>query len=287
MKKKLTILLTAIGIFALGTSEIIFTEGGHGDGSRFPTGISGKTGANGGPTCTQCHGGNVNTGGGYIYIKTDIPNFKYQLGKEYNITVTIEDSNAVKYGLDFTAIKSGDTSKVGTLAPLFGTTRLLKGEITHIEPSTSKTFNFIWTAPTTATSVGPANNVTFYVAGLAANGNGHNTGDLVYATNRVVSLDPSQSNVKETHAAINNLSVYPNPATSFINVSYTLDKSKLVVIKLMALNGQLIADLLLEKQDAGLQSKVFQLPENVSAGLYLINIQAEGVEVYNKIVIKK
>jgi hypothetical protein len=286
MKKQITRILAVTSMFVLGTSELIFTENVHGDGKRFSKGITGRTGANGGLTCIQCHGGNLNAGKGNVTITTDIPNFKYQLGKEYNIIVTVTDSNAVKYGIDFTAIKSADTLQKGTLIPGEGS-QLVNGELTHVAPgSSSKTFNFKWKAPAAAAGIGAVNNITFYVAANAANGDGKKTGDLIYATNQVIALDPSSAGLPDVNkAVIDNLTVYPNPTVKNINVTYSISKAREVTIQLIALNGQLIANLLIAKQEAGLHVNTLELPTSIKPGMYSLIVQSDEGVAYRKLVV--
>ena len=96
----------------------------------------------------------------------------------------------------------------------------------------SKEFNFSWTAP--ATNVGP---VTFFYSGIAADADGNETGDYVYAGSQVANPNTTAINIVKVEAST---SVYPNPASSFMNVTYTAKQSGTVSMNLFNLNGQLV-----------------------------------------------
>jgi len=150
--------------------------------------IGGKTGSpgDGGTTCSQCHIGNPVTTNNWI--TTNIPQTGYVPGQTYTITVTGTHTGVVKFGFELTA-EDGSGNKTGTFVITNATqTQLTNGNkaVTHKSAGTtptgnSKTWTVSWTAP--AVSAGP---VTFYAALNAANGNGQNTGDVIYKTSTTV-----------------------------------------------------------------------------------------------------
>ena len=80
-----------------------------------------------------------------------------------------------------------------------------------------------WTAPTSGTG-----SVTFYVAAMAANGNGNNRGEKMYIDTISIS-----ENISASIADIENwnINLYPNPTTQTISIDgYTNTNSKLKVI---------------------------------------------------------
>ncbi len=151
------------------------------------------TGAPGESDCTACHEGTPNTGQGNLII-ANVP-LNYVPNKNYQITVTVTQPQAVLFGFELTAIddqgrKAGDFSLIPQSPPQ---TQIVQGVVNgnqrrYVEqtldgtiPSTfdTKSWSFIWTAP--SSKVGK---VTFYAAGNAANGDGTPIGDSIYTRNR-------------------------------------------------------------------------------------------------------
>lgn len=139
-----------------------------------------------GSDCTSCHqGGSATQQEGWI--TTNIPSEGYMPGATYTITAMGTHSGVVKFGFELTAENAG--GKVGTLAVTESArTQLTNGNnaITHTAGGTAPSGNSItwamdWTAP--AEGEGP---VTFYSSFNAANGNGGNSGDVIYLSNTTV-----------------------------------------------------------------------------------------------------
>ncbi len=160
------------GMFILLTSEVEYHTGSPG----------GKTGSpgDGGATCTDCHGGTATFMEGWI--TSDIPADGYMPGETYTITATGTHNGVVRFGFEMTS-EDASAIKVGTIMNTNPTeTQLVNGNksITHtsngiIPSGNSKTWSFDWVAPAEGTG-----EVTFYGAFNAANGNGNNTGDVIY-----------------------------------------------------------------------------------------------------------
>lgn len=156
------------------------------------------TNAPGEANCTSCHvGSKVNSGGGDVQIG-GIPH-DYVPGRQYNVTVTTNHSNATIYGFQMTSIDWLGRG-VGTFTPAAGQspvqTQVVEGivlgnirrYVEHTVDGTvptmfnTKTWNFTWTAP--ATRVGK---ISFFAAGNGANSDGGPGGDYIY-TNSTASL---------------------------------------------------------------------------------------------------
>lgn len=155
-----------------------------------------RTGAavDGGLTCLQCHNQfapPVNQGGGRVLVSVNA----YTPGSTYSLNVQVMDPSAIRWGFQLTArVASDETRQAGTFtasdttgvfcdpvgaAPCNGALEFA----THRETSTGggvramRTFVVQWTAP--SHDVGP---VTFYAAGLAADGDGLASGSRTYTT---------------------------------------------------------------------------------------------------------
>lgn len=148
------------------------------------------TGAPGEQTCIECHGSfSINSGGGSVAI-TGLPD-SYTPGTKYSLTVTVSQNGRRRWGFQTTAL-ADDGSFVGSFTSTNGAftqirNQSVSGKVrTYINHTSSGTqngtqntasFRFDWTAP--ATAVGQ---VTFYVCGNAANGDGSSGGDNIYTT---------------------------------------------------------------------------------------------------------
>ena len=216
--KKL-ILLNIAGLFA----AFILTSGaGQYDD---PDGKAGASGAPGETTCsdTDCHNSYaVNSGNGSVSISApNLVDWTYTPGTTYTISVTVEQAGVNLFGLCFEALKpNGDNA--GTLHAGSGTqikNKTIGGfqrkAITHNNntgaTSNSHTFTFTWDAP--ATDIG---DLTFYVAGLAANNDDHESFDYVYNTSQVVSA--AALGMENMIALRSQLTTFPNPCTNTLSV---------------------------------------------------------------------
>ncbi|MEO1805303.1 MAG: choice-of-anchor V domain-containing protein [Bacteroidota bacterium] len=207
MKKRYTIsILLLIGILSIAGTQF---------SSQFPTRRSKAPGES---SCGGCHSGNVNTGSGsnQLSLPADyIPDSTYTLSFTLNdntfpsgkngFTITALDGNNLKAG-DFGVITSGNTAVL--TGSVGGQTRQYVG---HRNASTNQTWNFTWKAP--ATNVG---DITFYIVGNAANGNGSTSGDFIYESNQTLSLDPT---VVSPDFTIAQLQACQGESVSFTNSS--------------------------------------------------------------------
>lgn len=174
MKKTIYLLLAVAGLFTLLTSELEYSSGSPG----------GKTGSPGdnGNTCTQCHGGTASPQEGWI--TSTIPAEGYVPGETYTVTATGTHDGVVKFGFEVTS-EDMSAEKTGTLIVTNATENQLangNSSITHKSTGTTpsgnmKTWSFDWVAPAQGTG-----DITFYGAFNAANGNGNNSGDVIYTS---------------------------------------------------------------------------------------------------------
>lgn len=144
-----------------------------------------------------CHTGTA-LNGGPGKVEIEFPNgLTYVPGTKQRWTVRVTDSAQRVFGFQATARLESNPSagQAGTFTNIDNSTQILCDDgavrpsagcranfsvefIEHTRGSSANTFTFEWTPP--ATDVG---NVRVYVAGNAANGNGTNSGDRIYAAN--------------------------------------------------------------------------------------------------------
>jgi hypothetical protein len=150
------------------------------------------TGAPGESNCTSCHSDfAINSGTGGITI-SGLP-ANYRPNQQIPITVRVSQSDAVKYGFQFTMIDSlgrraGDIAIPNADPPLIQTLEgLVAGNqrryVEHTAEGTTPTqfgslsWTFTYTAP--PARVGK---ISFFAAGNAADSNGNTSGDRIYTT---------------------------------------------------------------------------------------------------------
>ena len=153
-----------------------------------------STGAPGHNNCAQCH-----TSSGNGNVSLSFPgNSGYNPGQNYSLSVLVTDPTKTRFGFSMVARDtSNNTVDVGTWSAGSNDTQTHGPGGSHVGHRNapfdqgSHTFTVNWQAP--ASGVG---DVTFYVASVAANGNGINgTGDNVYLRQLTISqqLPPNQS----------------------------------------------------------------------------------------------
>ena len=155
----------------------------------FSTGPPANRNGVSGVFCTACHRTfDLNSGQGSVRIM-GLP-LAWSPGESYALQVVVSDPAAIRFGFEFSATAANGDQAGELIAGADGRTRVISGDVNgktvqFIEHTSagstigsSNVFQFTYRAPTD-TSFG---NIRFNVAGNAANGNGANTGDNIYAT---------------------------------------------------------------------------------------------------------
>jgi hypothetical protein len=293
MKKKICFLFSIVVVLFTMTSAII--NSGPSNSVMVPYGVRDATGnpANiGEGNCTGCHSGTtLNSGGSLkIVVKDDKGNAvsTYDFNKLYTVDITVARTNFSTFGFDAEVVTKNNTD--AGLITSMDTTKIisLQGDrstnMTHFTPGKTKdahTFSFKWKTP-----LADSGSVTIYAAGLAANGNGKNTGDYTYTS--VKTLSPISSTfIKESKKEIESVSVYPNPVSNDFNLNYYLNNSGEVSIVLYSLNGQKIADLGSETKRSGDQREKISLPASVKDGAYLLQLRSANYTAVKKVMVSR
>ncbi len=273
MKKLLYILSLTGAMFILLTSELNYSTGS-------PGGRTGSPG-DGGNTCTECHGGTANFQEGWI--TSNIPVDGYTPGETYTITATGSHSGVGKFGFEITS-EDEAAQKVGTIIVTNADeNQLVNGNtsITHKSAGTmpsgnSKTWMFDWTAPAEGTG-----NVTFYGAFNAANGNGNNTGDVIYTSSLAVPEASSSTTGTDEEFLTKNIKLYPNPANEIINVDLAGIEFKISRLYLFNTNGVEVREIIPDKKT------VYRMDiANLEAGIYYLVINLENKKAITKQIVK-
>lgn len=263
-------------------------------GTEDNNGKAGRTGSPGEVTCLNgCHSSYaLNSGGGSVALTSDMVNDEFVPGTTYNMHLTVTHAGVSLFGLGLEALTTTNAN-AGTLTAGTGTTiktatisGVSRRSITHTFGGGSgtvgsHTFNFTWKAPAAG-----GGNVTFYYAGVAANGNNSNNSDYVYTGNHVFTeyVQPSGINDLTNNAAA--VKVYPNPVTDNFTFNYNLGSAQEIEAGIYTLNGQLVQQLTTGVRSEGAHSETATLNENIHTGIYLLMLKAEGKTQTQKLIIQ-
>ena len=277
---KITLSIFTLSIGAICLTD--YTAPVHGNQNGPPAGRTGSP--SDGSNCTVgCHTGTPTTQAGII--TSNIPVTGYVPGQTYTITATVVSNPTVKFGFQISPQDASGNLK-GTLVVTNSTETQLVGSGKYIEhklagtPGTgSRTWTFDWIAPVIGSG-----DVTFYGAFNITNNSGTNAGDQIRLSSTTVSEDVSSS-INENSNSIA-ISVFPNPVTEYMNVSYELKNNSKVNAKLFSVTGQEIIEFFNEEQNAGTQSKKIELNPSISSGTYFLSIDMNGVKSIKKIIVQ-
>jgi hypothetical protein len=181
---------SALGLFAIFSSKDFSSNRISAFSSGPPASFSGAPGES---DCTACHEGTANSGTGSLTI-SGVP-LNYVPNRQYQITVTLSQQQAVLFGFQLTAIDNqGRRAGSFSLIPQSPSqTQIVQGVVggnqrSYVEHTSdgtiptqfdTKSWTFIWNAPNRQLG-----KVTFYFAGNAANGDQTPIGDFIYTRSR-------------------------------------------------------------------------------------------------------
>jgi len=283
MKKGILLSIFAISLLAILTS-----------GTTDDNGKAGYTNSPGESNCTVgCHSTfALNSGSGSVSVTSNIPSWEYTPGQSYSISLTVAHTGRSLFGLGFEALTSTNAN-AGTLTAGTGSqikTKTVSGvsrrNIVHqlgggSGTTDSHTFTFSWLAPTAGTG-----NVTFYYAGVAADGSNGNKQDYVYTGSQVVTEFVAPSGVHELVNGVNDVRIYPNPVKNEFILNYSLAENARVESGIYSLTGQLVQVISNDNQTKGHQSELVNLNENIGTGVYILYIRAGETTRTQKIIVQ-
>ena len=282
MNKKVTLpIISGATILILSASTVI-NSAGIANYSGSP--VDGGTGAAG--TCASCHSGGSSTPTLSVTASPAFGgtgnNLTYVAGTTYTITFTPGGSYP-RYGFNCEIINSQSTSTsavsaFGTWGSVIGTNCKITTAAQnspypscaeHTSSSTTTPFKCVWHAPASGTGY-------LYADVLGANNDGNTTHDKVSAVTSITLTPASTTGINTYADNVNELSLFPNPATDNLRITYTLKERGAVSVKLYNLNGELVADLLNTTQDVGIQANDVHLPTGLAKGLYMVKLAVNG-----------
>ncbi len=244
---------------------------------------NGRTDAPGEGNCTACHSSfPLNSGAGSLAV-TDLGG--WEAGQTYDLTVTMADPDASRWGFELTILDDAGNS-AGTLQSGGASTQTsTSGSRVYGKQTSSGTqtgtsgqasWTMSWTAPT-----GLEGDVTIYLAGNAANGNGSTQGDHIYtsamawpaAGASAVPLVAASGAVLESN--------FPNPFNPRTTIAFELERDQHARLAVYSLDGKLVRRLLDESRPAGRHQVVWDGKDMTgsaaASGIYLYQLNSGGV----------
>ncbi len=289
MKKKIILpIITGFAIIALSASTVV-NSGGVANWSGSPVDGGLTSGS-----CAACHSGGSSTP---TLSVTSSPAFggsgnskTYMAGTTYTITITPSGSYS-RYGMNCEIINSQAAAVATYPFGTFGAAVSSNCQVylvaqtggypacaAHNSSSTTSAFKFKWTAPASGTGY-------LYADVLGCTLGGSQNPSKVSGVTSFTLTPASTAGIASHNENEVGLNVFPNPATDNVRLTYTLTERSNVVVKLVNVNGEVVADLVNETQDYGLQSVDTRLPMGLAKGMYLVKLSVNGKQTMQKLIV--
>ncbi len=264
---KRTVLLTVLSLIFISTTGFVI----------FSSGIYNVTGSSGEGTCANCHSGGAAATNITISAFPAFTANQYVPGQTYTVSITITNSNAVKFGFDAEILNAQDNNAGMITTGLSGVqlTTASEGPRINAYHSAPKpgagtaTFQFVWVAPLSGMA-------TLYVAVNAIGGS-----DFGAPANTTLALTAATNSIANNseYDEISNLSVFPNPANDEINVHYYLDENEPIKATLQDLKGNDVFVVFEGKCMPGPQHIKTNLPAGLAKGFYILKLKGKTEKV--------
>ncbi len=289
-------LLTAVGFLAFQRSgdasiENYLPVNGH----KFSAGSqTGKTGAPSEGSCVDCHQGqtvvNDSPNNSLIALEAGTTNSvtTYTPGQTYTMTLTFTNAEAME-GFQATVLDLATNSMAGTFpgTNAFGTAITSGGGREYANHTLASSVNnaqnlfwaWDWQAP--ATDMGA---VVFYVATNSANGNGAVSGDVINLSEHTFG---STVGLEEQANDINNFSAGYAPGSNELKIKFDAASVETMAFNLVDLSGKICHAAHMGETTIGKNSTSVVLPNDLKAGVYVVNVVAGNSAMSSKILIQK
>ncbi len=252
-------------------------------------GILSQTGSPGEGLCSGCHGGGPSATTISINATPSFSNNEFIQGQLYTITVTVAGSGYPKFGFGCEILSASTNTNAGLMQNPGSGVKLLTGgngrrnaiQSTPKIGTGTADFTFDWIAPSDGIGV------RIFAIGNCVNGNGNTSGDFARTISLTLSTPTITGVEQQKGLSLRNFQVFPNPVQDKINVSYGLSDPKHVKIQLSSVTGQIVAELLNEKQENGMYTKNLNVPSDVASGVYFLKILADNENVAQRLVVIK
>jgi hypothetical protein len=282
MKKTITLATLALLTFLLTTAFITKINN---------NGVAGYAGSPGESNCGACHGGGSSiTSGVTVSATPSFSNNEYIPGTVYNVSVSVQATGFTRFGLGCEILNTS-SANAGTMQAAGAGVKFLNAgngqrNAVHSAVKTVSSgagvFSFQWVAPAQGEG-----DVTFYYCGNAVNGNNNTSGDLPIAGNMMLTegVVTITTSIGNSEMPVSKISVFPNPATDYLTVSYFASKNTNLSAELFDINGKKIKSLMNENQTPGIHEKTISL-QGIEPGIYFVKLNSDGKKVSQKMIVK-
>lgn len=251
---------------------VLSFSSGPGAGNQQVTGAPGSSGNQG--TCGNCHVEGSFAPSASIELLDGMDEVTaYQPGKSYTLRITITESSGSPngYGFQTVTLDAGD-SQAGSWGDIGSGKQISpisnRDYLEHDSSSDSGTFEAEWIAPDAG-----AGEVTFYTAGIAANGNGTTAGDGVASASLSIGEDPANS-TSDLNGQEASLTVLPNPVHEMLNLQINSRITGDFNVRIIDVMGKVVQAAPVNVQHG---EQVAQIPVNdLLSGLYVVQLCGEG-----------
>jgi len=290
--------LAVLIMLLFATGAISFTSGGFGESTGAPLkqGTFTFLGNFSGCQVTGCHSGNpLNDPAGSLTLTTEIPSTGWTESETYNFTLKLRYPGRDVYGFKITSWGDVDSASVGeftlsdtllqiTSASIFDFTQTEVGKLQYVTHTGNplsvtanngdeKTWSFQWTAPEVKDQ-----NISFFIAGNAANGNGQITGDYIYYKTVSIGGNGGPMTSIDVLEPFGQVSLYPNPVVDMLTIRNNHHGD--IAVKIFNINGTLITSSRLDG-NSSIESNL----SSYAPGLYFVSLTMnDGTEKKYKII---
>lgn len=228
-------------------------------------------------TCSGCHSSSGGTGS----ITLVDPPAEIQAGMTYNLTLRLDDDNSSFQVGGFQIVATDGTSgeQQGSFTASEGTRVTLIDRLVQNSPRNATNGRVEWTFDYTAPESLPAEEITFFMVGNAANDNGMNgAGDFTRTGSLAIPFSTTPSSTFDPNRSSTQLTVFPNPLPSgeVLRAQVALEEALTNVrLRLFDVTGRELLLQDLDQLQAGNQQLQLELPA-LSAGFYALQLEGNG-----------
>jgi Secretion system C-terminal sorting domain/Reeler domain len=275
------------------TSFVVKTTGMHASS----TGAPGELG-----TCADatigCHSNATVTKNDILINKLTFSagDSSYVPGQTYTLTIQAKKAGIVKMGFGIVALTTvGDSNAGSWTITDANSTQIITGSgnlasrsyVTHVSGGTTVPYvnpglgkwTFAWQAP--ATAVG---NIKFYYCTNCTNNNGANTGDALYLSS--FQIHPKSNTAVAEWLTGSDFQALLNPASNELILNYQLMKDCELAVSIMDAQGKMIKNISPYTNPAGKYSEHIGLAQDISTGIYFVNLNINNQMISKKIMIQ-
>jgi hypothetical protein len=243
--------------------------------------------------CQACHDDLIGDG---ALALLDVPLAGYTPLETYTLQVELRDPGQRRWGFELAVIDDATFLQAGTLT----VTDLLHTQLSdhpgadpdYLKHTSAGSYNgtlngpvtwpFAWTAPA-------AGEVSFYIAGNAANGNGNPTGDCIYWIRRPLAPVAAIEPVPVPAVAARLAPGFPNPFVAATTIPFEIGTPGGVRLTLHDVNGRLVRSLVEGTLPAGPHTAVWDgLDASGRAaphGVYFLRLVTATAELSDRVVL--